>query len=93
MKNLIRRIVGRFVEPAAAPTPTGVPPAPGVGPGTLTCLETGVRRAVLHRHVRQTLGMTPDQYRKKWGLPPDYPMVSEAYIKRREAARNKKNRA
>ncbi|WP_375689942.1 MucR family transcriptional regulator [Pseudooceanicola sp. LIPI14-2-Ac024] len=92
MKNLIRRFMGRFVQPAPTPEPFGAPP-PGPGPSTLTCLETGVRRAVLHRHIRQTLGMTPDQYRKKWGLPPDYPMVSEAYIKRREAARNKKNRA
>ncbi len=88
MKNIFRRIKDWFAGPA---TPEG--PTAGIRPGYLVCLETGVRKPILHRHVRQTLGMTPEQYRKKWGLPADYPMVSEAYLRRRDAVRRKKNHA
>ena len=56
--------------------------------GTLLCLETGQRRPLLRRHLRETLGMTPEEYRKKWGLPDDYPMVSSAYAARRDAAKS-----
>lgn len=58
--------------------------------GTLLCLETGQRRPLLRRHLRETLGMTPEEYRKKWGLPDDYPMVSSAYAARRDAAKSMK---
>ena len=58
--------------------------------GTLLCLETGQRRPLLRRHLRETLGMTPEEYRKKWGLPDDYPMVSAAYAARRDAAKSMK---
>ncbi|MCA0964143.1 MucR family transcriptional regulator [Salipiger bermudensis] len=59
-------------------------------PGTLLCLETGQRRPLLRRHLRETLGMSPEEYRKKWGLPDDYPMVSAAYAARRNAAKSMK---
>ncbi|MGR3452394.1 MucR family transcriptional regulator [Pseudooceanicola sp.] len=90
MKNMIRRIMGRLFGPGAD---RGAPPGPATGSAALICRETGVRKIVLHRHIRQTLGMTPAEYRRKWGLPPDYPMVSDAYVKRRDAARRKKNPA
>lgn len=92
MKNLIRRFMGWVSGPGAAP-PVSRGPVPGVTSGSLVCLETGARKALLHRHIRQTLGMTPEQYREKWGLPPDYPMVSEAYARRRAAVRDKKKTA
>lgn len=59
---------------------------------TLVCMETGAQMPVLTRHVRQTLGMTPDQYRRKWRLPADYPMVSRGYSERRAAVRSMMNR-
>lgn len=101
---MIRRMMARLLGPGAAPGAPGGPAAgtaPVAGGGsasvsgaaTLVCHETGVRKVVLHRHIRQTLGMTPAEYRRKWGLPPDYPMVSDAYIRRRDAARRKKNPA
>ncbi|MGR3372820.1 MucR family transcriptional regulator [Pseudooceanicola nanhaiensis] len=92
MKNILRRVMDWLGGSGTASAgPAG--PAPGVGRSYLQCLETGVRKPVLHRHIRQTLGMTPEQYREKWGLPADYPMVSEAYAERRDAVRSKKSRA
>ncbi|MAL99938.1 MAG: hypothetical protein CL583_15975 [Alteromonadaceae bacterium] len=58
-----------------------------VTPNFLVCLETGSRQVLLRRHLRETLRMTPEEYRDRWGLPPEYPMVAESYEKRREAAR------
>lgn len=51
----------------------------------LVCLEDGVRLKTLKRHLRACHGMTPDQYRQKWGLPPHYPMVAPQYAQLRAA--------
>jgi predicted transcriptional regulator len=71
------------------PAPTEVEkPQPAVSikksitPDHLISLEDGRRYKALKRHLRG-LGMTPDQYRAKWGLPHDYPMVAPAYAKQR----------
>ena len=45
----------------------------------LVCLEDGKRFKSLKRHLRTQYGMTPEQYRDKWNLPPDYPMVAPNY--------------
>jgi predicted transcriptional regulator len=45
----------------------------------LVCLEDGKRFKSLKRHLRTQYGMTPEQYREKWGLPADYPMVAPNY--------------
>lgn len=49
----------------------------------LICLEDGKRFQSLKRHLRVAFGLTPEEYREKWGLPEDYPMVSPAYARRR----------
>lgn len=49
----------------------------------IICLEDGKKLKMLKRYLRSTYGMTPDEYRKRWGLPPDYPMVAPAYAARR----------
>ncbi|WP_203595138.1 MULTISPECIES: MucR family transcriptional regulator [unclassified Salipiger] len=54
----------------------------------LTCRETGMQKPLLRRHLREVLGMTPEEYRRKWRLPKDAPLVSQSYLDRREAARN-----
>lgn len=58
-----------------------------VTPNFLVCLETGSRQVLLGRHLRETLRMTPEEYREKWGLPPDYPMAAETYLRRRQTVR------
>ena len=51
----------------------------------LVCLEDGRRFKSLKRHLRVLYGMTPEQYRLKWQLPPDYPMVAPGYALKRSA--------
>jgi predicted transcriptional regulator len=48
-------------------------------PDYLVCLEDGKRFKSLKRHLRSQYNLTPEQYRDKWGLPPDYPMVAPNY--------------
>lgn len=56
-----------------------------ITPDYLVCLEDGKKLKTLKRHLRTTYGMTPDEYRAKWGLAPDYPMVAPNYAAQRSA--------
>ncbi|WP_033075515.1 MucR family transcriptional regulator [Sphingopyxis sp. MWB1] len=59
-----------------------------VKPDHIICLEDGKKLKMLRRHLMTHYGMTPDDYRAKWGLPADYPMVAPNYAeKRRELAK------
>jgi predicted transcriptional regulator len=49
----------------------------------IICLEDGKKLKMLKRYLRSTYNMSPDDYRKRWGLPADYPMVAPAYAARR----------
>lgn len=49
----------------------------------IICLEDGKKLKMLKRYLRSTYNMTPDDYRRRWGLPADYPMVAPAYAARR----------
>ncbi len=60
-----------------------VPVRRSITPDHLICLEDGKRFKSLKRHLRTRYGMTPDAYRAKWNLPPDYPMVAPNYAKER----------
>lgn len=64
------------------PTPA-VPIKKSVTPDYLICLEDGKKLKMLKRHLKTVYNMTPDDYREKWGLPADYPMVAPNYAKRR----------
>ncbi|HMO74388.1 MAG TPA: MucR family transcriptional regulator [Sphingopyxis sp.] len=56
-----------------------------VKPDYIVCLEDGKKLKMLRRHLMTHYGMTPDDYRAKWGLPKDYPMVAPAYAETRRA--------
>ena len=58
-------------------------------PDYVICLEDGRKFKSLKRHLRTAYNLTPDQYRAKWGLPSDYPMVAPAYAKARSALAHK----
>lgn len=60
-----------------------VPIKKSVTPEYLICLEDGKKFRSLKRTLKQRYGMTPEQYRTKWGLPADYPMTAPAYSARR----------
>ena len=51
----------------------------------LVCLEDGKKLKMLKRYLRTRYNRSPDDYRKKWGLPPDYPMVAPSYSSQRSA--------
>ena len=54
-----------------------------VKPDYIVCLEDGKKLKMLKRHLRSTYNLTPDEYRTKWSLPPDYPMVAPKYAEQR----------
>jgi predicted transcriptional regulator len=68
------------VEPAQEPA---VPIKKSVSPDFIICLEDGKKFKSLKRHLRTRYNVTPDEYRVKWGLPHDYPMVAPNYAKER----------
>jgi predicted transcriptional regulator len=60
-----------------------VPVEESVKPDYIVCLEDGRRLKMLKRHLKTAYNMTPEQYRERWQLPADYPMVAPNYAKRR----------
>ena len=62
-----------------------VPIKKSITPEYIVCLEDGKRLKMLKRHLRTTYNLTPDEYRVKWGLSSDYPMVAPNYAKQRSA--------
>ncbi|MDY0871999.1 MucR family transcriptional regulator [Dongia rigui] len=62
-----------------------VPVKKSVTPDYLICLEDGIKLKMLKRHLRTAYDMTPEQYRERWGLPADYPMVAPNYAKKRSS--------
>jgi len=70
---------GQQIEPQQP----AVPVKKSITPDYLVCLEDGKKLKMLKRHLRTTYGMTPEEYRAKWGLSPDYPMVAPNYAKQR----------
>jgi MucR family transcriptional regulator, transcriptional regulator of exopolysaccharide biosynthesis len=70
---------GGHVAAPAEPLKPAVPVKRSVTAEYIVCLEDGKKFKSLKRHLRTQYGMTPDQYRAKWSLPPDYPMVAPNY--------------
>ncbi len=70
-------------EQPAEPLKPAVSIRRSITPDYLVCLEDGKKLKMLKRHLRTTYGMTPEEYRAKWGLPSDYPMVAPNYAKQR----------
>ena len=79
--------LSRLSESAPAPVEPAKEPAisikRSITPDFLICLEDGRKFKSLKRHLRSKYGMSPEDYRKKWGLPKDYPMVAPNYAKAR----------
>ena len=71
------------MEVAPTPKEPAVPLKRSITPDYLICLEDGRKFKSLKRHLRTKYDMSPDEYRSKWGLPKDYPMVAPNYAKAR----------
>ncbi len=75
--------IGRDDGAAAVPLQPAVPIRRSVTPDYIVCLEDGKKLKMLKRHLRTSFNLTPDEYRTKWQLGPDYPLVAPNYAKRR----------
>ena len=82
---LMRVSNGAQVAAPAEPLKPAVPIKRSITPEYLVCLEDGKKFKSLKRHLRTHYDLSPEQYREKWNLPPDYPMVAPNYA----AARSK----
>ena len=89
--DLIRSVydaLSNLGQAAVAPRPTekqkpAVPISKSINDDYIVCLEDGKRLKMLKRYLRSRYDMSPEEYRRKWNLPPDYPMVAPAYAARR----------
>ena len=78
--NHVQSIAGE--AGGVAPKPK-VPVRRSITPDFIICLEDGKKLKMLKRHLRTTYNMTPEEYRARWKLAPDYPMVAPNYAKQR----------
>ena len=81
-------------RPEADPAPIerrqpAVPLKKSVFPDHIICLEDGKKLKMLKRHLKTAFDLTPDQYRERWGLPPEYPMVAPNYARHRSSLAKK----
>jgi predicted transcriptional regulator len=87
--SIIQTVYRGLTELGQSPAVEPEKPQPAISirksitPEYIICLEDGKKLKMLKRHLRSTYGMTPEQYRAKWGLPRDYPMVAPNYAAQR----------
>jgi len=81
--NSLRGISGGAVGTSSDALKPAVPVRRSITPEYLVCLEDGKKLKMLKRHLRAAYGLNPDEYRAKWGLPADYPMVAPNYAAQR----------
>jgi predicted transcriptional regulator len=75
--------VGGTAEVAPERPQPAVPIKRSVLPDYIVCLEDGKKLKMLKRHLKTAFNMTPEEYRERWDLPPDYPMVAPNYASQR----------
>ncbi|MEY3657598.1 MAG: hypothetical protein RL425_359 [Pseudomonadota bacterium] len=75
--------LGANAHPVPAQQEPAVSVRSSIKPDYIICLEDGKKLKMLKRHLMSHYGMTPDDYRAKWGLPKDYPMVAPNYAEQR----------
>ncbi len=80
--------VGRDTVASDRPQPA-VPIKKSVFPDHIVCLEDGKKLKMLKRHLKTAYNMTPEQYRERWGLAADYPMVAPTYARHRSSLAKK----
>ena len=77
--------VGKDAEAQGERLTPAVPIKKSITPDYIICLEDGKRLKMLKRHLKTAYNMTPDEYRARWGLPSDYPMVAPNYANQRSS--------
>ena len=94
LPNLIEQVYKTLSNLDKGPEAQGVRPTPAVSlrksvtPEFIICLEDGKKLKMLKRHLKTAYNMTPDEYRERWGVASDYPMVAPNYAKQRSKLAN-----
>jgi predicted transcriptional regulator len=89
LPQLIQQVYSSLSTLGAQPQQMPERPQPAVAvkksvtPDYIICLEDGKKLKMLKRHLKTAFNMTPEEYRERWGLPPDYPMVAPNYAQQR----------
>ena len=81
-------VTGPVAPPVEKPQPA-VPVKKSITPEYIICLEDGKKLKMLKRHLKTAYNLTPEQYRERWGLGADYPMVAPNYAKHRSSLAKK----
>ena len=87
IEQVYKSLANVGTEPVVAeerPQPA-VPIKKSVTPDYIVCLEDGKKLKMLKRHLKTAYNMTPEEYRDRWGLPTDYPMVAPNYARQRSS--------
>ena len=77
--------VGKDTDTNGERLTPAIPIKKSITPDFIICLEDGKRLKMLKRHLKTAYNMTPDEYRERWGLPSDYPMVAPNYANQRSS--------
>ena len=86
IQEVYKTLSGVGKEPTHTDRPQpAVPVKKSVAPDHIVCLEDGKKLKMLKRHLKSAYNMTPEQYRERWGLPADYPMVAPDYASHRSS--------
>lgn len=89
LPQLINQVYQSLSNIGTVPVPVTERPQPAVNvkksvhPDYIICLEDGKKLKMLKRHLKTAYDMTPEEYRERWSLPPEYPMVAPNYAKQR----------
>ena len=95
LPQLIQNVYATLAGIDGAPAAAGQRPQPAVAikksitPDYIICLEDGRKLKMLKRHLKTAYNLTPETYRERWQLPPDYPMVAPNYAKQRSSLAKK----
>lgn len=90
VQDVYRALAGIIApEPEVEQLQPAVPVKKSVFPDYIVCLEDGKKLKMLKRHLKTAYNMTPEEYRTRWNLPADYPMVAPNYAERRSGLAKK----
>jgi predicted transcriptional regulator len=90
IQDVYRTLAGMGRDPVLPDKPQpAVPVKKSVFADHIVCLEDGKKLKMLKRHLKTAYNMTPEQYRERWGLPSDYPMVAPNYARHRSSLAKK----
>ena len=90
IQEVYKTLAGVGKDPVAPDRPQpAVPIKKSVFADHIVCLEDGKKLKMLKRHLKTAYDMSPEQYRERWGLPPEYPMVAPNYARHRSSLAKK----